>query len=140
MHRSSIPDFLSPIKPLVATGDNVLLEFELPFRRCHSYTFVGILRHEIMSAYIEIGIPKDADAKTTEKVIQHMTKEYPGYEIRTSNSPDCNYRWTGGVRLPQHIAKTETPQGVWESDPIATFANSVNEEIRRLLQDLAASS
>ena len=26
-------------KTLVATGDNVLLEFELPFRRCHSYTF-----------------------------------------------------------------------------------------------------
>jgi uncharacterized lipoprotein YbaY len=23
-------------KTLVATGDNVLLEFELPFRRCHS--------------------------------------------------------------------------------------------------------
>ena len=29
---------------LVATGDNVLVEFEIPFRRCHSYTFGQIMK------------------------------------------------------------------------------------------------
>ena len=69
-----------------------------------------------------------------------MQEAYPEYEIRFSRSSTGRCHWLSGERPLTHVARIQTDSDGWRDAPIDPLAQSVNELLRRFLeQNLAAN-